>query len=118
MVRGDTRTDDTRGSTGKGHLVRGQEGEGSPGEVFRYVAHSIRLPGNWVGLWLSMASRRDSGSSLLVCASLSQDEFQRGFWWVGRACELASPLSFQLSPISSSWWSPVSSVFLTETSCC
>ena len=44
---------------------------------------------------LSLANHSDSGSSLVPCASLSQDGFQReGFWEVGRTYGLASPLSF------------------------
>ena len=44
---------------------------------------------------LSLANHSDSGSFLVVHASLSQDGFQReGFWEVGRTHGLTSPLSF------------------------
>ena len=43
---------------------------------------------------LSLANHSDSGFFLVVHALLSQDGFQRGFWELCRAYELASPLSF------------------------
>ena len=43
---------------------------------------------------LSLANHSDSGFFLVVHALLSQDGFQRGFWELRRAYELASPLSF------------------------
>ena len=44
---------------------------------------------------LSLGNHSDSGSFLVVHASLSQDGFQqKGFWEVGRTYGLESPLSF------------------------
>ena len=48
---------------------------------------------------LSLANHSDSGFFLVVHAWLSQDGFQRGFWELRRAYELASPLSFFLKKI-------------------
>ena len=64
---------------------------------------------------LSLASHSDSGSVLVVHASLSQDGFQQeGLRELNRTYGLTS--SFDLSQIPSHWWWLVSSVLLIRTS--
>jgi len=63
---------------------------------------------------LSLAYYSDSGSFLMVHASLSQDGCQQGGVWEVRG-HAVSP--FNLVQNSSSWWWLVSSLLLTRTSC-
>ena len=60
---------------------------------------------------LSLANHSDSEFFLVVQALLSQDECQREGG--GQTCGV----SFGPFPNSSSWWSIISSVFLTRTFC-
>ena len=114
IVREDTRADRTRDSIGKGCLGGEKEGQGTQEDC---SATWLTVSGFMVmGLVsrLSLANHCDSGSILVVHASLSQGGFQRGgFWEVGRTCDVSCwPFAY-----SSRWWWLVSSIFLTRTSC-
>ena len=116
IVQEDTRADRTRDSIGKGCLSGEKEGKGTQEDC---SATWLTVSGFMViGLVsrLSLANHSDSGSFLVVHASLSQGGFQRGgFWEVGRTCDV-SCWPFACSS-RSRWWWLVSSIFLTRTSC-
>ena len=86
-VRGDTRADNARDFTGKGHPGWEQQGKGNQDDC---SAMWLEVSGFMVmGLFsgLSLANHSDSGSFLVACTSLNQDGIQReGFWedvWTG-----------------------------------
>ena len=85
MVQGDTRTDKAKDFIREGCLTGEQQGKGTQENC---SATWLRVSAFMVmGLVsrLSLANHSDSGSSLVVPTSLSQDGFQReGFWEVGR----------------------------------
>ena len=95
IVQGDTRADKARDFIGKGHPGGEQQGKGTQENCSAmWLAVSDFMVMVLVS-GVSLASHSDSGSFLVVNASLSQDGFQQeGFWEVGRTYGLASPLSF------------------------
>ena len=103
--QGDTQTDKARDFIGKGHPGGEQGGKGNRENC---SAASLVVSGLMVMKLvsgLSLANFSDSGSSLVTCASLSQDGFQlEEFWKAGKTCGLASPLSFWPFPNSFGWW--------------
>ena len=80
IVQEDTHADKARGFIGKGCLGRAKQSKG----IQNYSATWFTVSGFMVmGLvsGLSLANHSDSGSFLVVLASLSKDRFQReGFW--------------------------------------
>ena len=98
MVQGDTRTDKAKDFIREGCLSGEQQGKGTQENC---SATWLRVSAFMVmGLVsrLSLANHSDSGSSLVVPTSLSQDGFQReGFWEVGRIYWLLP------SPFGPSW---------------
>ena len=119
IVRGDTHADKARDLIGKGRPGGEQQGKATQENCFAMglTVSDIMVMG--LVTRLSLANHSDSGPFLVPRASLGQDGFQRkGFWEVGGTCGLASPLSFWPFQNSSPWRWPVSSAFLTRTSCC
>ena len=105
IVRGDTCADKARGFIGKGRPGGEQQGKGTQENCSATWLTFSGFMVNGLVSGLSLASHSDSGSSLVVRASLSQDGFQReGFWEVDWTYGLASPLSFWPFPNSSGWW--------------
>ena len=74
----------------------------NPGEVLWLVVLGFMVMGFVSTLFL--ANHSDSGSFLVACASLSQDEFQQeGSWEVSMTHGMASPLSSQPLLSSPRW---------------
>ena len=102
IVWEDTHADKARDFTGKGCLGGEQQGKGTRGTCPATWLAVLGLMVTGLVSGLSLAKHSDSGYSLMVCASLSQDGFQQGgFWEVSRTYGLAS--HFDLS-----WILPVS----------
>ena len=118
IIWGDIHADKAGDFIGKGHPGEEQAGKRTQEECSAtwFAVSGCTVLGLVSGL--SLFNHSDSGSFLVVPASLSHDGFQwGGFWEVGRTCELASPVSFWPFPNSSGWWWLVNSVFLTRISC-
>ena len=89
MVQGDTQTDKAKDFLREGCLGGEQQGKGTQENCSTtWLTVSAFMVMRLVSR-LSLAKHSDSGSSLVVHTSLSQDRFQpEGFWEVGRTYRL------------------------------
>ena len=99
VVQGDTHVDKASNFTGEGRQGRGQQSKGTQENFSATWLAGSGFMGTGLVSGLSLVSNSDSGSFLVVHASLSKGRFWwERFWEVGKMYGLASPLFFLTFP--------------------
>ena len=102
-----------RETSGKGTWVESRRIKGLRRTALPHDSRS-GVYGDGVRFLVVLANLSDSGSFLVACTSLSQDDFQWGGFWEVVGCVESPFWPFLNSP---SWWGFVSFLFLNRTSC-
>ena len=111
----DTHTGKARDFIGKGRPGGEQQGQGTQEDGSAMWLPVLGFIVMGLVSKLSLVNHSDTGSFLVLWASLRQDGFQRGGFWE----DMRTGISCVFLPFlnSSSWWGLVSSTFLTRNSC-